>query len=70
MAKIDLNAAVGGIRGKMDGWVYRQHRGQTVVQPHRVLEKTEPTAAQHTHRERFRAAQAYAAEVLANPLFR
>jgi hypothetical protein len=70
MAKIELNAAVGAIRGKMDGWVYRQHRGQTVVQPHRILEKGEPTAAQHTQRERFRAAQAYAAEVLANPLRR
>jgi hypothetical protein len=70
MAKIELNAAVGAIRGKMDGWVYRQHHGQTVVQPHRILEKGEPTAAQHNQRERFRAAQAYAAEVLANPLRR
>ena len=54
----------------MDGWVYRQHRGQTVVQPHRVREQGEPTAAQFNQRERFRAAQAYAAEVLANPLHR
>jgi hypothetical protein len=70
MAKIELNAAVGAIRGKIDGWVYRQHHGQTVVQPHRTLKMREPTAAQHNQRERFRAAQAYAAGVLANPLRR
>jgi hypothetical protein len=70
MARIDLNSAVGALRGKMDGWVYRQLNGQTVVAAHRRAKKTKPTAGQVNRRERFRAAQAYAAEVLADPVKR
>ena len=70
MAKVDLNSTVGGLRGKLDGWVYRQYNGQTVVAPHRVPKKTKPSAGQAERRERFRAAQAYAAAVLADPVKR
>lgn len=69
MAKVTLNKAIGGIRGKVDGFVYRDHYGQTVVMPHAVRED-KPSAAQLDHRSRFRAAQAYAKAVLADPLKR
>lgn len=70
MAKAQLNPALGSIRGKIDGWVYRQHNDQTIVSPHRPRKKDQPSRAQRAGRVRFQDAQAYAAEVLADPLKR
>lgn len=70
MAKIELNPAIGQIRGKMDGWVYRKLHGQTVAHSYRQPGKGKPTVAQKGQRKRFQAAQAYANEVLSDPLRR
>ena len=70
MAKITLNPTINGLSGQMDGWVYRQQNGRTSVMPHHPTKKSRPTAAQRSSRERFRAAQAYASDVLSDPLRR
>lgn len=70
MAKIELNDHVSRVSGKIDGWVYRNLNGRVVAHAYHPPEKDEPSAAQLDHRERFRAAQAYAAEILAHPLRR
>jgi hypothetical protein len=70
MAKVELNRELGGLRGKIDGWVYRQQGGQTVVARYQAPRKGRQSAAQKRTRTRFQAAQAYAAEVLADPLQR
>lgn len=69
MAKVTFDSSLAGIRGKLDGFVYREHYGQTVVMPH-VSRDDKPSTAQLDRRERFRAAQAYAAAVLSDPLKR
>lgn len=66
MAKIERRTGIGVMRGKVDGWVYRSLNGENIVTPYHP-KKQKPTAAQTDHRERFRAAQAYAAHVLADP---
>jgi hypothetical protein len=70
MAKIELNDGLRRIRGKIDGWVYRNLNGQVVAHAYREPEKGTPSTAQLSQRDRFRAAQAYAADVLADPLRR
>jgi hypothetical protein len=70
MAKVELNENLGGLRGKIDDWVYRRQNGQTIVTSYRAPRKTKQSAAQKQTRLKFQAAQAYAAEVLADPLQR
>jgi hypothetical protein len=70
MAKVELKRELGGLRGKIDGWVYRQQAGQTIVARYQAPRKGKQSAAQKRTRTRFQAAQAYAAEVLADPLQR
>ena len=70
MAKVELNRELGGLRGKIDGWVYRQQAGQTIVARYQAPRKGKQSVAQKRTRTRFQAAQAYAAEVLADPLQR
>ena len=70
MAKVELNDALGSLRGKIDGWVYRRQHGQTIVSRYRAPRVKGQSAAQEQTRLRFQAAQAYAAEVLADPLRR
>ena len=70
MAKVDLNPSIGGLSGKVDGWVYRRQNGQTVVMAHRPPKEDRPSPAQQDGRARFRAAQAYAAGILSDPLWR
>jgi hypothetical protein len=70
MAKVELNEMVGGLRGKIDGWVYRKQDGQTIVTPYKAPRANKQSAAQKKTRVRFRQAQAYAATVLADPLWR
>jgi hypothetical protein len=70
MATIEPNKALGRIRGKVDGWIYRELHGQLVVHAERTPQRVKSTAAQKGARTRFGAAQAYAAEVLSHPLRR
>jgi hypothetical protein len=70
MAKVELNSAIGTLSGKVDGWVYRTQNGRTVVTAPPPPKDDLPTEAQQKGRERFRAAQAYAAGVLADPVLR
>lgn len=70
MAKVELNRELSGLRGKIDGWVYRQQAGKTIVARYQAPRKAKQSAAQKRTRIRFQAAQAYAAEVLADPLQR
>src|SRR5262245_38847429 len=69
MAKVTFDSSIRGIRGKIDRLVYREQPGQTIVMPLAERED-DPSPAQLDHRSRFRAAQAYAATVLADPLKR
>ena len=70
MAKVELNDGIKRIRGKIDGWVYRNLNGHVVAHAYREPDKDAPSTAQLSQRKRFRAAQAYAADVLADPLRR
>jgi hypothetical protein len=69
MAKVRLNSTLSGLSGKVDGWVFRQQDGRTIVQAHRASANP-PSAEQQSGRDRFRAAQTYAAGVLADPFKR
>lgn len=69
MAKITLNSALHGIRGKIDNWVYRRFGDQMIIG--RRPEFSGPaSAAQLAVREQFRAAAAYAKAVFADPVRR
>ena len=70
MAKIELPETLGALRGKIDGWVYRKQDGQTIVSSYRAPKSRTPSAAQAQARSRFRAAHAYATQVLSDPLRR
>ena len=69
--KLVLNSSIQKLTGTMDGWVYRQRDGQTVVsrRPRRSGPQEE-SAAQSRQRDRFAEAIAYARRVLADPLQR
>src|SRR6266567_2375323 len=69
MAKVEFENAIAGFRGKLGPLIYRKQHGQTVVLP-AFTTKKKWTAAQRTTHARFREAQAYAAQVLADPLKR
>ena len=69
MAKITLNSALHGIRGKIDNWVYRRFGDQVIIG--RRPEFSGPASvAQLAVREQFRAAAAYAKAVFADPVRR
>ena len=67
MAKVTLNSALQGIRGKIDNWVYRRF-GDRMVIARRPEFTGEPSAGQLAVREKFRAAAAYARGALADPV--
>jgi len=69
MAKLTLNEGLTGMSGKLGRLIFRQQNGHTVVVPVREVEDA-PSRPQKDHRARFRAAQFYAREVLADPLKR
>lgn len=69
MAKITLNSALHGIRGRIDNWVYRRFGDQMII-ARRPAGNGPPSAAQVAVREQFRAAAAYAKAVLADPVLR
>lgn len=67
MAKITLNSALNGIRGRIDNWVYRKFGDQVIIS--RRPEFHGPlSAAQLAVRERFGEAAAYARSALADPV--
>ena len=67
MAKLTLNSALHGIRGRIDNWVYRKFGAGMIIA--RRPEFTGPaSAAQLATREKFRAAAVYAKAVLADPV--
>ena len=70
MAKIELQNNLKNVTGMIDGWVYRNLNGRVIAHAYTPAKSTKATSAQLARRKRFRAAQAYAAEVLAHPLRR
>ena len=70
MAKIELHDTLRNLTGMIDGWVYRNLNGRVVAHAYKAAKSTKATSAQLARRKRFRAAQAYAAEILAHPLRR
>ena len=67
MAKAKLNGALDSLTGKVDGWVYRRMRGQTVVASAPEPTRNPPSKALRKVRLRFAAAQEYAKAVLKDP---
>ncbi len=69
MGKAPVNTALGSVRGQVDGWVYRQLEGETVI-ARRPRERTDvaPTAEQQAVRETFRRAAEFAKAVFADPV--
>ncbi len=67
MAKLTLNSALQGIRGRIDNWVYRRF-GDRMVIARRPEFRGEATAAQVAVRDKFRAGAAYARGALADPV--
>ncbi len=69
MGKTPVNTALGSLRGQVDGWVYRELEGETVIARRpRVRADLEPTAEQQTVRETFRRAAEFAKAVFADPV--
>lgn len=69
MAKLKLNSALKGIRGAIDGWIYRRFGDGSIVG--RLGENDNaPTDGQLAQREQFRRAGDYAATALADPALR
>ena len=67
--KVTFNRSISSMRGRLDDLVFREQHGQTVVMPF-TARPDNPSEAQQNGRDRFKAAQAYAARVLADPLKR
>ena len=58
MAKAILSSVLAGLRGRIDGMVFRQQAGQTVVTPRPKVSGRASTPAQLAARERFSRAAA------------
>jgi hypothetical protein len=69
MAKVKLNRALASIGGQIDGWVYRQQFGQTIVAA-KPRVRSDSSPAQLERQEKFARASDYASEVLSDPLQR
>ncbi len=67
MGKTTVNTALNGISGRVDQWVYRQVKDQTVVARRPVPSERDPSPRQLARRERFDQARLYAKTVLADP---
>ena len=59
MAKAILSSVLAGLRGRIDGMVFRQQAGQTVVTPRPKVSGRASTPAQLAARERFSRAAAF-----------
>jgi hypothetical protein len=67
MAKAILSSVLAGLRGRIDGMVFRQQAGQTVVTPRPQVSGRASTPAQLAARERFSRAAAFGRNVVADP---
>ena len=67
MAKLTLNSALQGIRGRIDNWVYRKF-GDRVIIARRPEFTGPPSPAQVAVRDRFKVAAAYARAVMSDPV--
>ncbi len=70
MAKAILSAALAGLRGRLDGMVFRLRAGQTVVAPRPQRTSRAGTPAQLAVRARFSRAAAFGRSVAADPALR
>ena len=70
MAKAILSSVLAGLRGRIDGMVFRQQAGQTVVTPRPQTSSRASTPAQIAVRERFSRAAAFGRNVMADPTLR
>ena len=70
MAKAILSSVLAGLRGRIDGMVFRQQAGQTVVTPRPKVSGRASTPAQLAARERFSRAAAFGRSVSADPALR
>ncbi len=70
MAKVSLNSALRGVRGRVGEWVFKQYSYGTVVTRAPRMTEVKPSAAQLAHRDRVRAAGKFYQEVLADPVLR
>ncbi|MEO7702232.1 MAG: hypothetical protein ABIZ04_23640 [Opitutus sp.] len=69
MAKVKLNPALASIGGAIDGWVYRQQFGQTIIAAKPTV-RADSSPAQRERQEKFARATEYARDVLRDPLQR
>src|SRR4051812_19296392 len=67
MAKADIDTALGGLHGKIDGLVYKTYSYGTVVTRIPRMENVQWSPAQRAHRERVKAAAVFYRTVLADP---
>ncbi len=68
MAKVDLDPMIKGLRGQLGNFVYRLYpNGDTVISKAPDMSNVEWSAAQQAHRQRFKAAIAYAKAAMAQP---
>ena len=70
MANIDLNTGINGIRGHINGWVYRRVNGQTILAPMPAPSSKPASPSQIAQRESFANAASWARSVLADILTR
>jgi hypothetical protein len=66
MTEVNLNETVNGYRGSIGRLVFKRYKGRTIVGRKPVVTKA-PTNGQIAHRERFKAAVAFAKSAVADP---
>jgi hypothetical protein len=67
MTEVNLNETVNGYRGSIGRLVFKRYKGRTIVGRKPVVTKA-PTDGQIAHRERFKAAVAFAKSAVADPV--
>lgn len=70
MGKTILNTALGRLRGRIDGWVYRNRDGALIVSKRPDFSTVVPSPAQVAIRERFLRAAAFGRRALTEPALR
>lgn len=70
MAKTQLNPMFDGFSGKSGNMVFRRVRGKTIIAQRPSTSKRKPSRAQKAQQDTFTEANAYAKQVLADPLQR
>lgn len=71
MSKLQLNSALAGVRGTIDGWVYKHYRADKrgmVLSRKPDMSKVVPSPAQRKHRAKMKEAAAFHRRVLSDPV--